>query len=212
MSKLYACIISADAKNDKAVLLSIADEFASGIEVLEDGVLFDVSGLEKLMGDADEIARRIENKLKQHNLQANAAVAASADTAILLARQNERLARTAKADEFSRLALRELDIDPDTLDIFDDLGIRKISDLLRVPVVRPRTTETTALGAAFLAGLAVGFWKDQAEIASLWSADQTFRAKARPADVARLRRGWDEAVRCTRSWSHPIETPARRRR
>ncbi len=86
------------------------------------------------------------------------------------------------------------------------------SDLLRVPVVRPRTTETTALGAAFLAGLAVGFWKDQAEIASLWSADQTFRAKARPADVARLRRGWDEAVRCTRSWSHPIETPARRRR
>src|SRR5688500_1342145 len=134
MSKLYACIISADAKNDKAVLLSIADEFASGIEMLEDGVLFNVSGLEKLMGDADEIARRIEEKLKHHDLQANAAVAASADTAILLARQNEHLERTAKANEFSRLALKELGIDPDTLDIFDDLGIRKISDLRRVPV------------------------------------------------------------------------------
>ncbi|MBL9191863.1 MAG: glycerol kinase GlpK [Opitutaceae bacterium] len=84
------------------------------------------------------------------------------------------------------------------------------SDLLRVPVIRPRTTETTALGAAFLAGLAVGFWKDQAEIASLWSPDRTFRAKARPAEVARLRRGWDEAVRCTRSWSRPAEAPPAR--
>ena len=134
MIKLYACIISADAKNDKAVLLSIANEFASGIEMLEDGVLFDLRGLEKLMGDADEIARRIEKKLKHHNLTANAAVAASADTAILLARQNEQLERAAKADEFSRLALKELGIDPDTLDIFGDLGIRRISDLRRVPV------------------------------------------------------------------------------
>ena len=134
MSKLYACIISADAKNDKAVLLSIANEFASGIEVLEDGVLFDVSGLGKLMGDADEIARRIEQKLKHHDMQANAAVAASADTAILLARQNEHLERAAKANEFSRLALKELGIDPDTLDIFEDLGISKISDLRRVPI------------------------------------------------------------------------------
>ena len=73
-------------------------------------------------------------KAKTPQLQANAAVAASADTAILLARQNEHLERTAKANEFSRLALKELGIDPDTLDIFSDLGIRKISDLRRVPV------------------------------------------------------------------------------
>ncbi len=134
MSKLYACIISADPKNDKEVLLSIAHNFAGRIETLEDGVLFDVSGLENLMGDADEIARRIERKLKEHKLLANSAVAASADTAVLLARQTSRLEHIAKADEFSRLALKELDIDPDTLDIFDDLGIRKISDLQRVPV------------------------------------------------------------------------------
>ena len=143
MSKLYACIISVDAKNDKAVLLSIANEFASGIEVLEDGVLFDASGLEKLMGDADEIARQIEKKLKHHNLSANATVAASADTALILARVSSPHVSKGSGqpnylsdsiDKFSRLALQELGIDPDTLDIFDDLGIRKISDLRRVPI------------------------------------------------------------------------------
>ncbi len=161
MSKLYACIISPDPKNDKSVLLSIAHDFASGIEELEDGVLFDVSGLENLMGDADEIGGRIEGKLKEHKLSANAAVAAAADTAILLARAGsphdvsstgvspgvssphvskgssrptETPIYAQAADKFSQLPLRELDIDPDTLDIFDDLGIRKISDLRRVPV------------------------------------------------------------------------------
>ena len=68
------------------------------------------------------------------------------------------------------------------------------ADLLRVPVVRPRTTETTALGAAYLAGLAVGYWKHRAEIAQLWSADRTFRAQA-PAAMTRRRLGeWHRAV------------------
>ena len=86
MSKLYASIISSHANNNNAVLLSIAAEFAAGIEMLEDGVLFDVSGLHNLIGNADEIARRIELKLKEHNLAVNSAVARSPDTAILLAR------------------------------------------------------------------------------------------------------------------------------
>ncbi|RXK54768.1 glycerol kinase [Oleiharenicola lentus] len=73
------------------------------------------------------------------------------------------------------------------------------SDLLRVPVVRPRTTETTALGAAYLAGLAVGFWKNRAEIAALWSADRTFRPSANPARVKRLRAGWQAAVARTKA-------------
>jgi len=68
------------------------------------------------------------------------------------------------------------------------------ADLLRVPVVRPRTTETTALGAAYLAGLAVGYWKDRAEIARLWSADRTFRAKGSAAQARRLLAGWHDAV------------------
>jgi glycerol kinase len=73
------------------------------------------------------------------------------------------------------------------------------ADLLRVPVVRPRTTETTALGAAYLAGLAVGFWKNRDEIASLWSADRTFRARMPAATARRLLAGWHAAVRRTRS-------------
>jgi len=68
------------------------------------------------------------------------------------------------------------------------------SDLLRVPVVRPRTTETTALGAAYLAGLAVGFWKSRHEIAALWSAGRVFRPAAPSAAMRRLHAGWHQAV------------------
>jgi glycerol kinase len=73
------------------------------------------------------------------------------------------------------------------------------ADLLRVPVVRPRTTETTALGAAYLAGLAVGFWKNREEIAGLWQADRTFRAKAPVATTGRLLTEWHGAVARCRS-------------
>jgi len=68
------------------------------------------------------------------------------------------------------------------------------ADLLRVPVVRPRTTETTALGATYLAGLAVGFWKSRAEIAALWSAGRVFRPEAPLAAMRRLQAGWHQAV------------------
>jgi glycerol kinase len=68
------------------------------------------------------------------------------------------------------------------------------ADLLRVPIVRPRTTETTALGAAYLAGLAVGFWKSRAEIAALWSAGRVFRPAASAAAMRRLQGGWHAAV------------------
>jgi glycerol kinase len=75
------------------------------------------------------------------------------------------------------------------------------SDLLRVPVVRPRTTETTALGAAYLAGLAVGFWKTRAEIAAQWSADRTFRPAAPTAAITKLRQNWHRAVERAKSWA-----------
>lgn len=73
------------------------------------------------------------------------------------------------------------------------------SDLLRVPVIRPRTTETTALGAAYLAGLATGFWKNRAEIAALWSADRTFRPTAAPRRMKSLLAGWHAAIARTKS-------------
>ncbi len=77
------------------------------------------------------------------------------------------------------------------------------SDLLRVPVVRPRTTETTALGAAYLAGLAVGFWKSRDEIAALWSVGHIFRPQAPPAAMRRLQAGWHAAVARAKSGINP---------
>lgn len=127
MSKLYACIISANAKKDKDILLSVAQEFSSGIEVLEDGVLFDVSGLQKLIGDADRIVGQIDRKLKACNLPAKVAIAESAEIAVLLARHASNNA------DFSQLPLHSLRIDDDTLNIFESLGIRKVSDLQQVP-------------------------------------------------------------------------------
>ncbi|MCX6925248.1 MAG: glycerol kinase GlpK, partial [Verrucomicrobia bacterium] len=58
------------------------------------------------------------------------------------------------------------------------------ADLLQVPVVRPKVAETTALGAACLAGLAVGFWKDRAEVQQSWQPDRTFEPAKRPDEVA----------------------------
>src|SRR5258708_14973294 len=72
------------------------------------------------------------------------------------------------------------------------------ADLLRVPVVRPRTTETTSLGAAYLAGLAVGFWKNRDDIARLWSADRPFRARAPIAATRRVRSASHRAVMRTK--------------
>lgn len=68
------------------------------------------------------------------------------------------------------------------------------ADILRTPVVRPRIMETTALGAAYLAGLAVGFWKSQADIARQWQAETTFRPKMKSAEVQTLLEGWKQAL------------------
>lgn len=75
------------------------------------------------------------------------------------------------------------------------------SDLLRVPVVRPRVAETTALGAAYLAGLAVGFWRDQAEIARLWSVGRIFRPAGSAPAMHRLHSGWHRAVTRAKAWA-----------
>src|SRR5260221_13753858 len=91
MSRLYACIISPDAKKSKEKLAAVARQFSYGIEILEDGVLFDVSGLERLIGDPDQIAQNILDYLKTNKVSGNVAVAATVDTAILLARQKKGL-------------------------------------------------------------------------------------------------------------------------
>ena len=74
------------------------------------------------------------------------------------------------------------------------------ADLLDVPVVRPKIQETTALGAAYLAGLATGFWKDQAEIAKQWQVDRTFDPAMKPAQREKLRGQWNKALDRARKW------------
>lgn len=75
------------------------------------------------------------------------------------------------------------------------------ADMLGVPVQRPVVAETTALGAAYLAGLAVGFWSGLDDISSNWAMDREF-APTMAADVrARLYRGWQRAVERTRGWA-----------
>ena len=72
----------------------------------------------------------------------------------------------------------------------NDLLMQIQADVAGVRVVRPRITETTALGAAYLAGLAAGFWRDEAEIDAQWQADRVFE----PREGSALRERWDEAV------------------
>ncbi len=99
----------------------------------------------------------------------------------------------------SKLGLRELRVDGGAT--VNNALLQFQSDLLRVPVIRPKTTETTALGAAYLAGLAVGFWKDQAEIAKLWSVEKTFRPQASKSLMSRLQADWRRAVERARNWA-----------
>jgi glycerol kinase len=74
------------------------------------------------------------------------------------------------------------------------------SDILGVPVDRPMVTETTAMGAAFLAGLAVGFWKDKEEIAAKWIVDRSFKPTMEPALREAKYAGWVKAVERSRDW------------
>jgi glycerol kinase len=74
------------------------------------------------------------------------------------------------------------------------------SDILGVPVERPQVIETTALGAAYLAGLAVGFWPDRATIAEHWHRDQTFTPIMKAERRKQLYAGWKKAVRRAMEW------------
>ncbi len=83
----------------------------------------------------------------------------------------------------------------------NDLLMQFQADLLGVPVVRPRVTETTALGAAYLAGLATGFWSSDEELAASWQVDRAFEPSISRDRAAELMRQWSRAVERSRGWS-----------
>lgn len=74
------------------------------------------------------------------------------------------------------------------------------ADILQAPVIRPKIIETTALGAAFLAGLAVGFWKDQSEIESIWQTDRVFEPSMEANEVIQRRQRWKKALERSKDW------------
>jgi glycerol kinase len=107
-----------------------------------------------------------------------------------IAFQSAELLEAMQAD--SGVTLSELRVDGGAT--ANNLLMQFQADLLGVPVVRPKVMETTALGAAYLAGLATGFWKDQAEVAALWQRDATFEPEM-GADERAARLGvWKAAV------------------
>ncbi|HAP07181.1 MAG TPA: glycerol kinase, partial [Planctomycetaceae bacterium] len=131
------------------------------------------------------------------------------------------LTRGSSAGHIARAALESIALQvADVLDAMKaDSGIRVTSlrvdggaavnntlmqmqaDFSGVPVVRPQVFETTALGAAFLAGLAVGVWKTPADFDASWQVDRTFEPQMKKAEVERIRGGWEKALERSRGWA-----------
>jgi len=98
----------------------------------------------------------------------------------------------------SGIRLKELRVDGGAS--ANNLLMQFQSNLLDVPVVRPKVTETTALGAAYLAGLAVGYWKDQKQIAAQWQVDRRFAPAMQAVQRKRLEAGWRKALERAKRW------------
>jgi glycerol kinase len=98
----------------------------------------------------------------------------------------------------SGIALQELRVDGGAAT--NDTLMQIQADLLGVPVVRPSVTETTALGAAYLAGLAVGFWESPDEITGQWRVDRRFDPAMPDSNVRALRGRWSAAVERAKRW------------
>lgn len=101
----------------------------------------------------------------------------------------------------SGISLSELRVDGGAS--ANDMLMQFQADVLQVPVVRPKITETTALGAAYLAGLAVGFWSDVSVTAAQWQVDKRFEPRMEAGTAANLRDRWSEAVGRSRGWEVP---------
>jgi len=98
----------------------------------------------------------------------------------------------------SGIKLKELRVDGGAC--ANNLLMQFQADLLGVPVVRPRVSETTALGAAYLAGLAVGYWKNPAEIAAQWQADRRFTPAMKSPARQKLLGNWTKALTRAKRW------------
>jgi len=114
-----------------------------------------------------------------------------------IAYQSAEVLRAMEGD--AGLALAELRVDGGAT--ANNLLMQFQADLLGVPVVRPKVQETTALGAAYLAGLAVGYWKNTDDIRANWRVDRRFEPAMTRERAAELTAGWDKAVKRSKGWA-----------
>jgi glycerol kinase len=98
----------------------------------------------------------------------------------------------------SKVDLKTLRVDGGA--VVNNLLMQFQADILGVPVQRPKVAETTALGAAYLAGLAVGFWSSQEEVAEHWAIDRTFEPQMSADQREKLYAGWKRAVGRSLNW------------
>ncbi|KIC93992.1 glycerol kinase GlpK [Flavihumibacter solisilvae] len=115
-----------------------------------------------------------------------------------IAYQTMEVLKAMEAD--AGLPIKELRVDGGAT--VNDLLMQFQCDLLQVPVVRPKVYETTALGAAYLAGLAVGYWESEEAIRSQWTADRYFHPAAPAEAMEPLIRGWHRAVKASVAWAN----------
>ena len=83
----------------------------------------------------------------------------------------------------------------------NDFLMQTQADIVNVPVIRPQCVETTAMGAAYLAGLAVGYWMNKEDVIKNWTSDQIFKPSIEEADRESRIKGWDKAVKYAYSWA-----------
>ncbi|HKW47817.1 MAG TPA: glycerol kinase GlpK [Gemmatimonadaceae bacterium] len=114
-----------------------------------------------------------------------------------IALQTKEVLAAMEAD--SGIKLKQLRVDGGAS--MNNLLMQLQADLLGVPVVRPKVAETTALGAAYLAGLAVGFWKSESDIARQWQVDKQFAPSMKAAERKVIAKGWDRAVGRAKEWA-----------
>ena len=110
--------------------------------------------------------------------------------------QTADLLKAMQAD--AKIDLKELRVDGGATK--NDSLLQFQADILQIPVVRSKITETTALGAAYLAGLAVGFWQSQEELKQHWQADKIFEPKMSREKAIELKMKWKEAVKRAMNW------------
>ena len=114
-----------------------------------------------------------------------------------IAHQTVDVMRAMEVD--SGVPITQLRVDGGATD--NDLLMQYQSDILNREVVRPEVTETTALGAAYLAGIAVGYWSGTADIATQWKSERTFQPQMEDDARERAERKWQRAVRATLAWA-----------